>query len=125
MTKPSCDALMIAEHESILVLAGLFPWHCSVRTQKGEGVYRHITIKATLWSLDIAWGTKNERAFTDTQFRLRAIGIVRTAIMAMAAHHLEAQEGVAQRQVGRRAGQVRNKVTTLGEDHAQPGPPLR
>jgi hypothetical protein len=87
---------MIAEHETIMVQACLIPWNSSVRTRKGEGVgiHRHVRINAALWSLDIAWGGKNERTFTDIRFRFRGIGIVRSAIRAMAIHYLQEEEEV-------------------------------
>jgi hypothetical protein len=78
----------------LMVLAGLVPMHFSVRTPKGERVYREIKINAALWSLDVTRGTKNGRPYTDVDFRLRGIEIVRKAITAMATHYLETEEKV-------------------------------
>jgi len=78
----------------LMVLAGLVPMHFSVRTPKGERVYREIKVNAPLWSLDITRARKNGRPYTDVEFRFRGIEIVRKAITAMATHYLEAEEKV-------------------------------
>lgn len=78
----------------LMVLAGLVPMHFSVRTPKGERVYREIKVNAPLWSLDITRGSKNGRPYTDVEFRFRGIEIVRKAITAMATHYLESEERV-------------------------------
>jgi hypothetical protein len=75
----------------LMVLAGLVPMHFSVRTPKGERVYREIKVNAPLWSLELR-GSKNDRPYTDVEFRFRGIEIVRKAITAMATHYLEAEE---------------------------------
>jgi hypothetical protein len=78
----------------LMVLAGLIPMHFSVRTPKGEKLYKEIHIDAPLWSLDIARGQKKDRPYTDVEFRFRGIGIVRKALTAMATHYLEAEESI-------------------------------
>ncbi len=77
-----------------MVLAGLVPMHFSVRTPKGERVYREIKVNAPLWSLDIVRGTRNAQRYTDIEFKFRGIEIVRKAITAMATQYLESEEKV-------------------------------
>jgi hypothetical protein len=76
----------------LMVLAGLVPMHFSVRTPKGQKVYREIRVNAPMWSLDITRGNKNDRPFTDVEFRFRGIEIVRKAIIAMATQYLDSEE---------------------------------
>jgi hypothetical protein len=76
----------------LMVLAGLIPMHFSVRTPKGERIYREIKINAPLWSLDITRGSKNGRPLTDIEFRFRGIETVKKAITAMATQYLESEE---------------------------------
>lgn len=78
----------------LMVLAGLVPMHFSVRTPKGERVYREIKINAPLWSLDITRGSKGGQPHTDFEFRFRGIEIVRKAITAMATQYLESEEKI-------------------------------
>jgi len=78
----------------LMVLAGLVPMHFSVRTPKGERVYREIKVNAALWSLDITRGTRRGRPHTDIDFHFRGIEIVRRAITAMATQYLESEEKV-------------------------------
>jgi hypothetical protein len=70
----------------LMVLAGLVPMHFSVRTPKGERIYREIRVNAPRWSLDITRGSKGGQPHTDFEFRFRGIEIVRKAIAAMATH---------------------------------------
>ena len=76
----------------MMVLVGLIPMSFSVRTPKGERIYREIKVNAPLWSLDLQRGTKNGRPFTDVEFKFRGIEIVRRAITTMAIQYLEAEE---------------------------------
>lgn len=76
----------------LMVLVGLVPMQFSVRTPKGERIYREIKVNAPLWSLDISQGNKNGENFTDVEFRIRGIEIVRKAITAMATEYLESEE---------------------------------
>lgn len=78
----------------LMVLAGLIPVHFSVRTPKGERIYRQIRINAPMWSLDIARGRKEDRPFTDIEFRFRGIEIVKNALTSMATQYLESEENV-------------------------------
>jgi len=78
----------------LMLLAGFVPMHFSVRTPKGERLYRQITIDAPLWYLEITRGSKKGRPHTDVEFRFRGIEIVRKAITSMATHYLEAEEKV-------------------------------
>jgi hypothetical protein len=91
----------------LMVLAGLIPMHFSVRTPKGERVYREIKVNAALWSLDITRGNKNGRLYTDIEFRIRGIKIVRQVITAIATQYLESEEKIRRgkgRRVLRREG---------------------
>jgi len=78
----------------LMVLAGLVPMHFSVRTPKGDRVYREIKVNAPLWSLDITRGSKGGQPHTDFEFRFRGIEIVRKAITAMATQYLESEEKI-------------------------------
>jgi hypothetical protein len=75
----------------MMVLLGLLPMHFSVRTQKGERVYREIKINAPLWSANFTKGLKKGRQFTDVEFKVRGIEIVRRAITAIATQYLESE----------------------------------
>jgi hypothetical protein len=77
-----------------MILLGLVPMHFSVRTPKGERVYREIRVNAPLWSLDVTRGSKGGRPHTDFEFRFRGIEIVRKAITAMATQYLESEEKI-------------------------------
>lgn len=77
---------------NLMVLAGLVPVHFSVRTSKGERVYRQIQINAPMWSLDVARGRKNDRPFTNIEFHFRGIEIVKKALTLIASQYLESEE---------------------------------
>jgi hypothetical protein len=76
----------------LVVLAGLIPMQFSVRTPKGERIYREIKINAPMWSLDIGRGRRGETHFTEVDFTFRGILIVRKAITAMASQYLDSEE---------------------------------
>ncbi len=78
----------------LMILAGLLPMHFSVRTPKGERVYREFRVNAPIWSLDISRGTSEGRPYTDAEFRFRGIEIVKKAITAMATQYLETEENI-------------------------------
>src|SRR6266851_3857291 len=75
----------------LMVLAGLIPIYFSVRTPKGERIYREIAINAPMWSLNIAREQENHRPFTNIEFHFRRIEIVRKAITATATQYLESE----------------------------------
>jgi hypothetical protein len=89
------DGLIIdpAFTPQVMVLLGLVPVHFSVRTPKGQRVYKEVSVRASYWSLDIARGKRaNGKTFTDFDFQLRGISVVRKAIEMMARVYLQSEE---------------------------------
>jgi hypothetical protein len=78
----------------LMVLAGLFPMHFSIRTPMGERVYREIRINAPMWSLRILRGRKKDRLYTDIELDIRGIDLVRTVLTAMATKFLDSEEAL-------------------------------
>jgi hypothetical protein len=76
----------------LVLLAGLSPMQFSVRTPKGELIYREIKIDAPMWCLNIYHGSTKAKPFTEVEFRFRGIEIVRKAIVAMATQYIESEE---------------------------------
>jgi|ERR1700691_1410890 len=76
----------------LMVLTGLIPVHFSIRTPKGQRIYKEICINAPYWSLKVARGRNNDGHFNDVDFRFRGIEIVKKAITAMATQYLESEE---------------------------------
>lgn len=76
----------------MMVFAGFIPMHFSVRTPKGEQIYREIKVNAPLWSLEIIRRNQNEDSNTDFEFRFRGIEIVKNAITALATQYLRSEE---------------------------------
>lgn len=83
-----------------MVLLGLIPMHFSVRTPKGERIYRRIRLNAPLWWMEISKGHKDGKNYTDWEFKFRGITYVRAAIRAMAQEYFQA-ENSARRKRGR------------------------
>jgi hypothetical protein len=96
------DALAFLEHEGLaidpafapglMVLTGLIPVHFSIRTPKGQRIYKEICVNAPYWSLKISRGRNDDGPFNDLDFRFRGIEIVKKAITAMATQYLESEE---------------------------------
>jgi hypothetical protein len=101
------DALRFLEDEGLvidpaftpelMVLVGLFPVHFSVRTPKGERIHREIRVNAAMWNLEVTRGSKDGRRYTDIEFRVRGVEIVREAITAMASQYLESEAKIRRR----------------------------
>jgi hypothetical protein len=96
------DALAFLEHEGLaidpafapglMVLTGLIPVHFSIRTPKGQRIYKEICVNAPYWSLRVSRGRNEDGPFNDVDFRFRGIDIVKKAITAMATQYLETEE---------------------------------
>jgi len=96
------DALDFLEQEGLaidpafapglMVLTGLIPVHFSIRTPKGQRIYKEICVNAPYWSLKIARGRNEDGPFNDVDFRFRGIEIVKKAITAMATQYLDSEE---------------------------------
>ena len=96
------DALAFLEQEGLaidpafapglMVLTGLIPVHFSIRTPKGQRIYKEICVNAPAWSLKISRGRNDDGPFNDVDFRFRGIEIVKKAITAMATQYLDSEE---------------------------------
>jgi hypothetical protein len=96
------DALAFLEHEGLaidpafapglMVLTGLIPVHFSIRTPKGQRIYKEICVNAPYWFLKIHRGRNADGPFNDVDFRFRGIDIVKKAITAMATQYLDSEE---------------------------------
>jgi hypothetical protein len=96
------EALVFLEREGLaidpvfapglMVLTGLIPVHFSIRTPKGQRIYKEIWVNAPYWSLKISRGRNDDGPFNDVDFRFRGIDIVKNAITAMATQYLESEE---------------------------------
>ncbi len=76
----------------LMVLAGLIPVRWSVRTPKGQEVYREIKIRAGLWTLDIQRKRRGPRKFTDWDFNFRGVRAVKKVLRAFAEDFLSEEE---------------------------------
>ena len=61
----------------LMVLVGLVPVRWSVRTPKGQDIYREIKIRAGLWTLDIKKRRKGKKKWSDWDFNLKGFRTVR------------------------------------------------
>src|SRR5439155_26250392 len=68
----------------LMVLLGLVPVRWSVRTPKGQQVYRQIKIHAVLWSLEITKKKPGEKSGTEWDFRLRSVNVIKRALKSFA-----------------------------------------
>lgn len=75
-----------------MVLFGLIPVRFSIRTPKGERVFKQIHIGAASWSLDLQRGMDKGKSFTDFDFKFRGIQAVKTAILTMATQFVDSEE---------------------------------
>jgi hypothetical protein len=61
----------------LMVLVGLVPVRWSVRTPKGQDIYREIKIRAGLWTLDIKKRRKGKKKWSDWDFNFKSFRTVR------------------------------------------------
>jgi len=73
----------------IAVLLGLVPVRWSVRTPKGQQVYREIKVRAGLWTLDVQKRRRGSKKITDWDFNFRGVRTVRRLLKTFAQQYLE------------------------------------
>ncbi len=72
----------------VIVLLGMVPVRWSVRTPRGQRVYREISVRAGLWTLDIHKLRRGEKQVTDWEFHFRGVNAVRRLLRGLAEEYL-------------------------------------
>jgi hypothetical protein len=99
----------------IMVLLGLMPVRWSVRTPKGQEVYREIKVHAGLWSLNIQKRRRGGKKFVDWSFDARGVNIIRKLLLEFAKEYVEGEHQLASRQ-GRPTTKTPDEFTIDPED---------
>ncbi|MGA7498893.1 MAG: hypothetical protein WBX00_19355 [Isosphaeraceae bacterium] len=76
----------------LMILFGLIPLRWSVRTPKGQQVYREIKVASGLWSLEIQKKRRGEKRLTDWDFRIRGVNVVKRVLKELAEEYLRLEE---------------------------------
>lgn len=78
----------------LVVLAGLVPIRWSVRTPRGEDVYREIKIQAPFWDIRIQKRRRGPKKWSDWDFNIRGLHVVKKVLRLLAEEYLEAEEEI-------------------------------
>ena len=106
---------ILALKAGLMVLAGLVPIRWSVRTPRGEDVYREIKIHAPFWDVRIQKRRQGRKKWSDWDFNIRGLHVVKKVLRLLAEEYLETEEETRV-QSGKKPRRLPGKLKITGDD---------